>query len=95
MRKALAKKLKELGFRIVTGTTENHLLLVDVKSSFGMTGIEVEKLLDKINITCNKNTIPFDTEKPNYGSGIRLGTPAVTTLGMKEKDMEQIALFYL
>lgn len=91
--KALAKKLKELGFRIVTGTTENHLLLVDVKSSFGMTGIEVEKLLDKINITCNKNTIPFDTEKPNYGSGIRLGTPAVTTLGMKEKDMEQIALF--
>ena len=91
--KALSNKLKELGFRIVSNDTHNHLLLVDVKTSFGMTGLEVEKLLDKVNITCNKNTIPFDQEKPAYGSGIRLGTPAVTTLGMKESDMEKIALF--
>lgn len=91
--KALSNKLKELGFRIVSNDTHNHLLLVDVKTSFGMTGLEVERLLDKVNITCNKNTIPFDQEKPAYGSGIRLGTPAVTTLGMKESDMEKIALF--
>jgi glycine hydroxymethyltransferase len=91
--KILSESLQKLGFRVVSNGTDNHLLLVDVKKSFGITGAEAEKLLDKINITCNKNTIPFDTEKPAYGSGIRLGTPAVTTLGLVESDMENIATF--
>lgn len=88
--KALAESLNEEGFRLVTGGTDNHLILVDVKSSIGMTGKEAEKLLDEINITCNKNTIPFDTEKPFTTSGIRLGTAAMTTKGFKEEEFKQV-----
>lgn len=89
--KAMAETLKEEGFRLVTGGTDNHLILVDVKSSIGMTGKEAERLLDEINITCNKNTIPFDTEKPFTTSGIRLGTAAMTTKGFKEEEFKQVA----
>lgn len=88
--KALAESLNEEGFRLVTGGTDNHLILVDVKSAIGMTGKEAEKLLDEINITCNKNTIPFDTEKPFTTSGIRLGTAAMTTKGFKEEEFKQV-----
>ncbi len=87
---ALVQSLKEEGFRVVTGGSDNHLLLLDVKSSCGLTGIQAEKLLDTIYITCNKNTIPFDQEKPMHGSGIRLGTPAMTTRGFKEKEFIQV-----
>ncbi len=87
---ALATALTDNGFRLVSGGTDNHLLLVDVKS-IGLTGHEAETALDDCNITCNKNGIPFDTEKPTVTSGIRLGTPAVTTRGMKEADMKVIA----
>ena len=67
------------------------MLLVDVKKTLGITGLEAEKKLGRVNITCNKNTIPGETEKPAYASGIRLGTPAITTRGMKEKEMVLIA----
>ena len=89
----LAESLKTLGFRIISGGTDNHLVLVDVKNTFNLTGIDAENLLHKINITCNKNTIPRDQEKPAYGSGIRLGTPAITTRGFKEPEMKRIARF--
>lgn len=89
--KALADTLKENGLRIVSGGTDNHLVLVDVKSSIGITGKEAEALLDNINITINKNTIPYDTEKPFITSGIRLGTPAMTTRGFKENDFIKVA----
>ncbi len=87
----LAAELEKRGAKIVTGGTDNHLMLVNVKDSFGITGKEAQLRLDDVNITCNKNGIPFDTEKPFVTSGIRLGTPAVTTRGMKEDDMEEIA----
>ena len=87
----LANELKKLGYKLVSGGTDNHLMLVDVKSSVGLTGKYAEKLLCSLNITCNKNTIPNDSEKPMVSSGIRLGTPALTTRGMKEKEMIQIA----
>lgn len=87
---ALAKALQKRGFDIVSDGTDNHLMLVDLRSK-GVTGKEVEELLDTVKITCNKNTIPDDPEKPSVTSGIRLGTPAVTTRGMKEEDMETIA----
>ena len=87
---ALCESLIEEGFRIVSGGTDNHLMLVDVMSSVKMTGKDVEKLLDSIHITVNKNTIPFDTEKPFVTSGIRLGTPAMTTRGLKEEDFKEI-----
>ena len=89
--KVLADSLTNLGCRIVSGGTDNHLLLVDVKSRYGITGLKAETVLHQIGITCNKNGLPFDTEKPHYSSGIRLGTPAVTTRGFVEKDMEVIA----
>ncbi|MDH6367260.1 MULTISPECIES: serine hydroxymethyltransferase [unclassified Breznakia] len=88
--KALATVLTEEGFRLVAGGSDNHLLLVDVKKSFGLTGKACEKALDKAGITCNKNAIPFDEEKPFTTSGIRLGTPAMTTRGFKEKEFEQV-----
>lgn len=88
--KALAKKLEQEGFRIVSGGTDNHLILVDIKSSIGITGKETEKILDSINITCNKNTIPNDTESPFKTSGIRLGSPAMTTRGFNEKEFEEV-----
>ncbi len=87
---ALSEALKKRGFTIVSGGTDNHLLLVDL-STMNITGKEAETLLDEIGVTCNKNTIPFETESPFVTSGIRLGTPAVTTRGMVEKDMEVIA----
>ena len=93
--KALAETLEKGGLRLVTGGTDNHMILIDLKSSKGLTGAEVEKALDKAGITVNKNGIPYDTEKPMVTSGIRIGTPAVTTRGMKEKEMEEIGNFIL
>jgi len=90
--KILAETLKEKGFRIISGGTDNHLILVDVKDSIGITGKEAEKVLDSINITVNKNTIPYDTESPFKTSGIRLGSPAMTTKGLKEDDFREIGL---
>lgn len=90
--KALCDGMKKNGYRIVSGTTENHLMLVDLQSQ-GLNGKEVQEALDHAGITCNKNTIPFDTQSPFKSGGIRLGTPAVTTRGMKEKEMVQIADF--
>lgn len=87
---ALAKGLTDNGLRIVSGGTDNHIVLVDVKR-FGLTGKEAEEALDEIGITCNKNTIPFDQESPFVTSGLRLGTPAMTTRGFKEKEMEEVA----
>lgn len=87
---ALAQGLTDVGFRLVSGGTDNHLMLIDVKSK-GLTGKEAEKMLDEANVTANKNTIPFETEKPFVTSGVRIGTPAVTTRGMKEDDMKAIA----
>lgn len=87
---ALAQGLMKRGFDIVSGGTDNHLMLVDLRSK-GVTGKEAEKLLDAANITCNKNTIPNDPEKPFVTSGIRLGTAAVTSRGMNTQDMDVIA----
>jgi glycine hydroxymethyltransferase len=87
----LAKELQSLGYRIVSGGTDNHLMLVDVKLKYNITGLDAETTLGKVSITCNKNGLPFDKEKPAYASGIRLGTPAVTTRGFKEGDMKLIA----
>lgn len=87
---ALCESLMEEGFRIVSGGTDNHLMLVDVKSSVGLTGKEAEKLLDSIHITVNKNTIPNDTEKPFVTSGLRLGTAAMTTRGFDEADFREV-----
>lgn len=88
--KALSETLKSEGFRIISGGTDNHLILVDVKTSVGITGKEAESILDSINITVNKNTIPYDTESPFKTSGIRLGSPAMTTRGLKEEDFKKI-----
>ncbi|UXU25516.1 serine hydroxymethyltransferase [Staphylococcus aureus] len=89
--KVLAEALINEGFRIVSGSTDNHLVAVDVKGSIGLTGKEAEETLDSVGITCNKNTIPFDQEKPFVTSGIRLGTPAATTRGFDEKAFEEVA----
>ena len=91
--KVLAETLKNEGFRLVSGGTDNHMVLIDVKHSFGITGKKLEKLLDEVNITVNKNAIPFDEEKPAYTSGIRLGTPAMTTRGFHEEDFKKVALW--
>ncbi|MFA7688982.1 MAG: serine hydroxymethyltransferase [Bacilli bacterium] len=90
--KTLADELMKKDVKLVTNGTDNHLLLVDVKSSYNLTGKEAENILGQVNITCNKNMIPNDTEKPFITSGIRLGTPAITTRGMKEKEMKEIAI---
>lgn len=87
---ALIKSLKEEGFRIVSNGSDNHLCLLDLKSACSLNGKEAEILLDKVNITVNKNTIPFDNEKPAYCSGIRLGSAAMTTRGFTENDFYQI-----
>lgn len=89
--KVLADELIALGYPVVSGGTDNHLMLVNVKSKYNMTGLDAENLLHRVSITCNKNGIPFDKEKPAYASGIRLGTPAVTTRGFKEDEMKLIA----
>jgi glycine hydroxymethyltransferase len=89
--KALAETLSNAGLRLVSGGTDNHLLLVDVfMDGKGITGKVAEKALDEVGITVNKNTIPFDTNKPFVASGIRIGTPALTTRGMKEGEMAKI-----
>lgn len=87
----LADELQKEGFRIVSGGTDNHLMLVDIKGSIGVTGKDAEHILDSVHITCNKNTIPFDTEKPFIASGVRLGTPAITSRGFKEEETKVVA----
>ena len=89
--KILSETLKNEGFRIISNGTDNHLILVDVKS-MNLTGKEAEEILDRINITCNKNTIPYDLESPFITSGIRIGSPAMTSRGLKEAEFEQIGL---
>ena len=88
--KALCEGLKKRGVKIVSGDTDNHLMLVDLTEA-GVSGKELEKRLDDAHVTCNKNTIPNDPRSPFVTSGVRLGTPAVTTRGMKEDDMDRIA----
>jgi len=88
--KALANRLMELDYNLVSGGTDNHLMLVDLRNK-GITGKQAEKALEEAGITVNKNTVPFDPQKPMVTSGIRIGTPAVTTRGMKEEDMGVIA----
>ena len=88
--KALADELSKLGFNMVSGGTDNHLILIDLRNK-GITGKKLEKRLDSVGITVNKNAVPFDTEAPNITSGIRVGTPAVTTRGFNEDDMREIA----
>ncbi len=88
--KVLSEELLRLGFNLVSGGTDNHLMLIDLRNK-GITGKELETRLDDIGITVNKNAVPFDTEKPTITSGIRVGTPAVTTRGFKEEDMVKIA----
>jgi glycine hydroxymethyltransferase len=88
--KVLAASLEKLGYRIISGGTDNHLFMLDLRPS-GLNGKIVQETLDLAGITVNKNSIPFDTVSPFKGGGIRVGTPAVTTRGMKEKDMETIA----
>ncbi|MFA6255306.1 MAG: serine hydroxymethyltransferase [Patescibacteria group bacterium] len=89
--KVLAETLMSLGCKLVTNGTDNHLMLIDTVTSFGITGDVVEKTLDKINITSNKNAIPDDKNPYYTPSGIRIGTPAITTRGMKEQEMKRIA----
>lgn len=88
--KVLAEELMNRGYNLVSGGTDNHLMLVDLTNK-NITGKEAEALLDKVGITVNKNAIPYDTQKPNITSGIRIGTPAMTTRGMKEEEMKTIA----
>ena len=90
--KALADELKNQGFRLVSGGTDTHLMLVDLTAT-GVTGKDAQEVLDRAAITVNKNGIPFDTKGPQVTSGIRIGTPAVTTRGMKENEMRQIASY--
>jgi glycine hydroxymethyltransferase len=87
---ALAKTLLEEGFKLVSGGTDNHLMLVDLTGMKVDTGKEAETLLDEVGITCNKNAIPFDPQKPSITSGIRVGTAAVTTRGFKEEDLVEV-----
>ena len=89
--KKMALEFKENNVRVVSGGTENHLMLIDVKESFGLTGVEAETILDRVNITVNKNMLPFDKEKPTKTSGLRLGSPAMTTRGLNEEDFALIA----
>lgn len=88
---SMVNRFKEKNVKIISNKTENHLFLINTKKSFNLTGKECEKILDKINITCNKNTIPNDTESLKETSGIRIGTAAMTTRGLKEKEFELIA----
>jgi len=88
----MADELKNQGFRLVSGGTDNHLMLVDLTDK-NVTGKDVQEALDRASITVNKNGIPFDTKGPQVTSGIRVGTPAVTTRGMKENEMRLIASY--
>jgi glycine hydroxymethyltransferase len=87
---AMAKRLSSYGFKIISGGTDNHLMLIDLRNK-NMTGKAAQEMMDLVGITVNKNAVPFDDKSPLITSGIRLGTPALTTRGMKEKDMEKIA----
>jgi glycine hydroxymethyltransferase len=90
--RALAAAMVKRGYKINSGGTDNHLMLVDLRAKLpNLTGKVAQESLDKANITCNKNTVPFETRSPFQASGIRLGSPAMTTRGLKEADMEQIA----
>lgn len=89
--KLLADELQKRGFYVVTGGTDTHMVLLNVKKTHGFTGKVAEFVLGEANITCNKNTVPYDTEKPLLASGIRLGTPAITTRGFKEKEIIEVA----
>lgn len=91
--KYLCELLQDKGYVMVSGGTDNHLFAINVKKSIGMTGKKAEITLDKVGITCNKNSIPYDTEKPNVCSGIRIGTAAITSRGFKEKEIEKVAYF--
>jgi glycine hydroxymethyltransferase len=93
--KHLAQYLMDRGAKLVTNGTDNHLMLVDCIRSWNVPGGEVETVLDSIGITLNKNSVPNDQRKPMDPSGVRIGTPAITTRGMKEKDMEILADFML
>ena len=88
--RALAAALLERGFDLVSGGTDNHMILADLRSK-NITGKEVQELFDVVGVTVNKNAIPYDPQPPNISSGIRIGTPAVTTRGLQEEDMYQIA----
>src|SRR5699024_5350909 len=88
--KAMADQFEQDGVRIVSGGTDNHLLLIDV-SKLGLTGKVAEEVLDTVRITTNKNTIPFDKESPFVTSGVRIGTAALTTRGLKEDDVKEVA----
>lgn len=92
---AMVDTFQEAGFKVVSGGTDNHLFTVDVKSKTGITGKDAEKILDSVYITVNKNTIPFDPEPPFITSGIRIGTPAITTRGFGEKESKQVALLII
>ena len=87
--------MMDRGFKLITNGTDNHMILADIKSSFGIHGGEAEEALDLIGLNLNKNVIPDDPLPPFRPSGIRLGTPAITTRGLKEKDMAQIAQWML
>jgi glycine hydroxymethyltransferase len=89
--KVLAEELMALGFKIISDGTDNHLMLIDTVKSKGMPGKEAEKALENAGISCNKNMVPFDPRSPFDPSGIRIGTPAITTRGMKEEEMKQLA----
>lgn len=91
--KRMAEKFNELGYEMVSGGTDNHLILIDMISSKGISGKVAEEVLEKANITVNKNTIPFDKRKPYDPSGIRVGTPAITTRGLKEEDIDVVVGF--
>ncbi len=93
--KAMAEELMANGIRLVTGGTDNHLLLVDIFQSKALTGKEAEHALELAGIYCNKNTIPFDTRSPWNPSGIRIGTPVLTTRGMKESEMKEVSSFII
>ena len=88
--KAMADEFKNLGYRVISGGTDNHIVLIDVKQKTGLTGLRAQEILESGRITVNKNSIPFDTEPPKYTSGIRLGTAALTTRGFVEKDFKKI-----
>lgn len=87
---AMADEFDKLGIKMVSGGTDNHLILLNLTDK-GLTGKELEKMLDEVHITANKNAIPFDTQKPFVTSGLRVGTPAMTTRGMKEEEARTIA----
>ena len=89
--KAMAEHFKKLGYKVVSDGTENHLFILDVYKTLGINGLDAQTILEQVNITCNKNNVPFDEQPPKLGSGIRLGTAAMTTRGLKETDMILIA----